>query len=91
MAEVVNKSRGNRKVRKGDVVSKSGKKSIKVAVELKKPHPFWGKVITSYRNFHVHDEKDEAVVGDVVTIEETRPISKLKRWRLVEVLKKTEK
>lgn len=77
--------RGHRKARKGKVVGKSGDKSVVVRVESKKRHPLYGKVVKSYKKFHAHDEKNEAAVGDLVQIEETRPVSKLKRWRVVEI------
>ena len=87
MAEVVNTLRGSRKERKGTVVSKSGDKSVVVLVERRKPHPFYGKVVKHSKKFHVHDADNAAKVGDSVRIVECRPISRLKRWRLVEVVK----
>ena len=87
MPEVVTNKRGSRKERKGVVVSKSGDKSVVVRVERRVPHPFYGKVIRQFRKFHVHDEANAAAVGDRVRIVESRPISRLKRWRLLEVLK----
>lgn len=86
MAEVVTKKRGLRKRRKGRVVSKSGNKSIVVLVERRKQHPLYRKVIRAFKKFHVHDEENQAQVGDQVIICETRPLSKLKRWRLVEII-----
>lgn len=77
-----------RKQRKGKVVSKSGDKSIVVIVESRKPHPLYGKIVKQSSKFHAHDEDNVASVGDTVVIMETRPISKLKRWRLVEVTEK---
>ena len=76
-------SRGARKVRKGVVVSKSGAKTVKVAVSYRERHPVYGKIITRTKNYHVHDEADTAKVGDAVTIMETRPMSATKRWRIV--------
>jgi small subunit ribosomal protein S17 len=61
-----------------------------VSVERRYPHPQYKKVVTSYSKFYAHDEKSEAKVGDVVLIEETRPLSKLKRWRLTQVVEKGE-
>ncbi len=87
MAEDV-KKRGLRKQRKGVVVSRSGKKSIVVLVETRKPHPLYGKTVKHSIKFHAHDENDEAGIGDTVVIMETRPVSKMKRWRLVEVSEK---
>ena len=89
MAEVAAKTRGSRKERKGVVVSRSGDKTIVVSVERRKQHPLYGKTIRQSRKCHVHDEANAAGVGDVVTIMETRPLSKQKRWRLVEVLEKS--
>ena len=84
MAEAT--QRGVRKTRKGVVVSKSGDKTIVVLTERRSAHPLYGKVMRYHHKFHVHDEKNEAGVGDVVRIMETRPISRTKRWRLVERL-----
>jgi len=75
--------RGNRKKRLATVVKRSGDKSIVVVAEMRRPHPLYGKVIRQAKKFHVHDEKNEAKVGDKVLIMETRPLSKTKRWRLV--------
>jgi small subunit ribosomal protein S17 len=86
--EATTKARGIRKTRTGDVVSRSGDKSIVVQVSTRKRHPIYGKVITTSKKYHAHDEANEAGVGDVVRISESRPISKQKRWRLVEVLEK---
>jgi len=79
-------ARGIRKQRVGEVVSDKMAKTIVVRVERRFPHPKFSKVITSYKKFYAHDEKREAKVGDQVRIEETRPLSRLKRWRLVEVV-----
>jgi small subunit ribosomal protein S17 len=78
--------RGVRKHRRGVVVSRSGNKTIVVRVETREPHPFYGKVVRKLRKFHVHDEKNEAAVGNTVRIVECRPLSRLKRWRLLEVV-----
>lgn len=82
-------ARGNRKERVGEVVSNKMTKTIVVRVERRFPHPRFKKVVTAYSKFYAHDEKAEAKVGDMVRIEETRPLSKLKRWRLVEVVDKS--
>ena len=82
-------SRGNRKERLGEVISNKMAKTIIVRVERRFPHPRFKKVVTGYKKFYAHDEKSEAKVGDRVRIEETRPLSKTKRWRLVEVVKKS--
>jgi small subunit ribosomal protein S17 len=80
--------RGHRKERQGKVISNKMTKTIVVRVERRFPHPKYKKVVTAYSKFYAHDEKGEAKVGDVVLIRETRPLSKLKRWRLTEVLEK---
>ena len=79
------KSGNVRKKRQGVVLSRSGEKSVVVLVEGRRQHPFYGKVVRFRKKFHVHDEKNEANLGDNVRIEECRPISRLKRWRLVAV------
>ena len=89
MADVQTKKRGLRKTRKGQVISRSGDKSIVVLIERREQHPKYGKVIRLFKKFHAHDEQNAASVGDMVRIEESRPLSRLKRWRLVEVLKKS--
>ena len=76
-------NRGDRKLRRGIVVSKSGAKTVKVAVSYRERHPVYGKIITRTKNYHAHDEADTAKVGDAVTIMETRPLSATKRWRVV--------
>jgi len=81
--------RGNRKERLGEVISNKMAKTIIVRVERRFPHPKYKKVITGYKKFYAHDEKAEAKVGDRVRIEETRPLSKTKRWRLVEVVERS--
>jgi small subunit ribosomal protein S17 len=80
--------RANRKDRVGQVISSNMAKTIVVRVERRFPHPRFKKVVTGYKKFYAHDEKSEAKVGDRVRIQETRPISKTKRWRLVEVIEK---
>jgi len=81
--------RGHRKERVGKVLANKMAKTIVVQVERRFPHPKYKKVITSYAKFYAHDEKGDAKVGDVVLIQETRPLSKLKRWRLKEVVERT--
>ena len=83
-------NRGNRKERVGEVISNKMDKTIVVRVERRFPHPRWRKVVTTYSRFYAHDEKNEANVGDVVRIQETRPLSKSKRWRLVSVVDRNE-
>ena len=82
--------RGNRKERVGEVISAKMAKTIVVRVERRFPHPQYRKVITAYTKFYAHDEKSQAKAGDRVRIQETRPLSKLKRWRLVEVVERGE-
>ncbi|HHW58193.1 MAG TPA: 30S ribosomal protein S17 [Clostridia bacterium] len=82
--------RGNRKVRIGTVVSNKMQKTIVVAVEDRVRHPLYGKTIKRTKKFKVHDENNVCNVGDVVKIMETRPLSKEKRWRLVEIVKRAE-
>jgi small subunit ribosomal protein S17 len=80
--------RNLRKIRTGVVTSNKMDKTITVAVERKVKHPIYGKFVKKTTKFHAHDEKNECSVGDKVTIMETRPLSKTKRWRLVEVVEK---
>lgn len=80
--------RNVRKERIGRVVSDKMQKSITVAVERQVKHPIYGKYAKKTTKFAVHDEKDEAHTGDLVRIMETRPLSKTKRWRLVEIIEK---
>ena len=80
-------ARNNRKTRRGTVVKKSGDKSIVVLVERRYQHPVYGKQLVDAKKYHTHDEKNEAAPGDFVVIQETRPLSKLKRWRLVKIVK----
>ena len=82
------KQRGRRKTKIGKVVSNKMKKSIVVAVERRVKHPLYGKYFRKTSTFMAHDEENQSVVGDKVKIMETRPLSKMKRWRLVEVLER---
>jgi small subunit ribosomal protein S17 len=82
-------SRGKRKERVGEVISNKMAKTIIVRVERRFPHPRFKKVVTGYKKLYAHDEKSEAKVGDRVRIEETRPVSKTKRWRLIAVVERT--
>ena len=81
-------NRGLRKNRIGKVVSDKMEKSIVVAIETKVRHPLYGKTVNRTTKFKVHDENNEAKIGDRVSIMETRPLSKDKRWRLVEIVEK---
>ena len=80
--------RNLRKERIGKVVSNKMEKSITVAVERKVKHPIYGKFVAMTTKFMVHDEKNDAKEGDIVRISETRPLSKNKRWRLVEIIER---
>ncbi len=82
--------RGRRKVRIGTVVSDKMQKSILVAIERKVVHPIYKKYVKRTTRLMAHDEKQEAKTGDVVKIMETRPLSKRKRWRLIEIVKKAD-
>jgi small subunit ribosomal protein S17 len=79
--------RNLRKTRVGEVVSDSMDKTIVVRTVTRVPHQKFGKIVKHVKKFYVHDEKNEAKVGDRVSIMESRPLSRLKRWRLVEILK----
>jgi small subunit ribosomal protein S17 len=76
------------KTRQGIVVSDKGQKSITVRVDIVRRHPTYEKVVRSSRTLHAHDERNEAGAGDIVRVIETRPLSKTKRWRLVEIVEK---
>ena len=80
--------RNLRKERIGRVLSDKMEKTITVAVETKKKHPIYGKFVSKTTKFAAHDDKNEAGIGDTVRIMETRPLSKKKRWRLVEIIEK---
>ena len=80
--------RNLRKERIGVVFSNKMDKSITVAVKWKEKHPIYGKFVNKTKKFHAHDEKNECNVGDTVKIMETRPLSKSKRWRLVEIIER---
>ncbi|MDY2828449.1 MAG: 30S ribosomal protein S17 [Sodaliphilus sp.] len=80
--------RNLRKERVGVVVSNKGDKTITVAVKWKEKHPIYGKFVNKTKKFYAHDEKNECGVGDTVRLMETRPLSKTKRWRLVEIIEK---
>ena len=81
-------ARGHKKERVGDVISNKMTKTIVVRVQRRFPHPEFKKVVTQFNKFYAHDEKNEAKVGDRVRIQECRPLSKIKRWRLVEVVER---
>lgn len=79
-------SRGHRKERVGEVVSNKMAKTIVVRVERRIQHPLFKKIVTRRKKFYAHDEENKAQVGDRVRIQETRPLSRSKSWRLVEIL-----
>ena len=81
-------TRAARKTRTGEVVSSRMNKTIVVRTVTRVPHPKFGKIVKQMKKFYAHDEQNQAKPGDTVRIMETRPMSKLKRWRLVEVVQK---
>jgi small subunit ribosomal protein S17 len=92
MAEMTNQqqsaARGARKSRTGLVVSDKMQKTVVVAIERRVPHPVYGKMVTRTKRLKAHDEENSAKVGDTVRIVETRPLSKDKRWRVVEIMQR---
>jgi small subunit ribosomal protein S17 len=88
MSETTEKPRGRRKVREGLVVSDKMDKTIVVALEDRKKHPLYGKVLRSTTKVKAHDEENSAGIGDRVLLMETRPLSATKRWRLVEIVER---
>jgi len=80
--------RSRRKTRQGVVVSDKQQRTVTVLVERRFPHPLYGKQQTRSKKYHAHDENDEYQVGDVVRIVETRPLSKTKHWRVVELIER---
>ncbi len=80
--------RNLRKTRQGVVISNKMQKTIVIASKFKEKHPIYGKFVQKTKKYHVHDEKNEANIGDTVLIMETRPLSKTKRWRLVQIVEK---
>ena len=81
-------TRNLRKERTGVVVSNKMEKSITVAVKWKEKHPIYGKFVNKTKKYHAHDENNECSIGDTVKVMETRPLSKTKRWRLVEIIER---
>ena len=81
-------ARNLRKTRQGVVVSTKMEKTIVVAAKFKEKHPIYGKFFSKTKKYHVHEEKSECKVGDTVLIMETRPLSKTKRWRVVEIVER---
>ena len=88
MTETSTDQRGTRKVRVGRVVSDKMQKTVVVAIERRVPHPVYGKMVTRTKKVKAHDEENTAKTGDLVRIAETRPLSKDKRWRLVEIVER---
>ena len=84
----MSEERNLRKVRQGIVVSDGNDKTIVVAVRERKPHPVYKNMMTTTKRYHAHDENNEAHVGDTVQVMETRPLSKMKRWRLLKIVEK---
>ena len=82
--------RNRRKTRVGTVVSDKSDKTVTVVVERRFPHPLYGKGVSRTKKYHAHDDKNEFRTGDVVRIMETRPLSKTKRWRVVELIERPE-
>ena len=83
-----NINRTSRKIRTGIVVSDKRENTVTVAIELQNPHPKYGKIVKKTRNLHVDDENFDSKIGDTVEIMETKPISKTKRWRVIEVIER---
>jgi small subunit ribosomal protein S17 len=88
MSTAIAGQRSQRRTQIGFVTSRSGNKSIKVTVAYKRPHPLYQKVINRQTVLHVHDEENATTVGDKVEVMETRPLSRLKRWRVLAILQK---
>lgn len=84
-------ARTKRKVRTGTVVSDKMDKTVVVRISRTFAHPLYKKIIRKHKKVKAHDEKNECKIGDIVRIEETRPLSKEKRWRVVEIIKREEK
>ena len=81
-------TRNLRRERTGVVTSNKMDKSITVAIKWKEKHPIYGKFVNKTKKYHAHDEKNECGIGDTVKIMETRPLSKTKRWRLVQIIER---
>jgi len=90
MTEQATQAVGQKKTVVGQVVSDKMAKTIVVEVSRRVRHPQYHKVVNKFKKFYAHDEQEQALPGDTVRIEESRPLSRLKRWRLVEIVKKAE-
>ena len=88
MAETPQESIARRKTRLGVVVSDAREKTITVRIDTARPHPVYGKTVRTSSKLHAHDERNEASDGDLVRVVECRPLSRQKRWRLVEIIEK---
>ena len=88
MTNIETQERGTRKTRVGRVISDKMQKTVVVAIERRVPHPVYGKMVTRTKKVKAHDEENTAKTGDLVRIAETRPLSKDKRWRLVEIVER---
>lgn len=82
--------RGTRKIRVGRIVSNKMDKTVTVAVEWRQPHRIYGKSVKKVTKFHAHDELGQNKIGDVVRIAETRPLSRMKRWRVIDTISTTD-
>lgn len=82
---------GKRQIKVGRVVSDKMDKSVVIAVDYLKPHPLYRKIIRKTNKFHAHDEENACKKGDVVRIEESRPLSKTKRWQVVEIIQRADR
>lgn len=91
IAEKAGVKRSGRKIRQGIVVSDRGEKTVVVRVDRRIQHPLYGKAMIRSKKYHVHDEENEYHTGDVVRIQETRPRSKLKRWRVLDLVLRPER
>jgi len=86
----VDKVRGHRKTRTGEVVSNAADKTVVVAIRTRVRHPLYGKIINRTMKIMAHDEENSCAVGDVIRVMETRPLSKRKRWRYTETIRKAQ-
>jgi small subunit ribosomal protein S17 len=89
--EATQRGQNRRKVRQGTVVSDAGDKTVVVRVDRRIQHPLYGKAMVRSKKYHAHDPENEYRVGDVIRIQETRPLSKLKRWRVLELVVRPER
>lgn len=90
MSDETETTASSRKTRRGTIVSDAMDKTVVVSVERRVQHPLYGKRVNRWKKYHAHDEENEYRTGDVVVIEETRPLSKTKRWRVLELIERPE-